>query len=421
MFATKWKVKSSNSKEAHQLARISPQRQVFDQFWRMFTMTTRTTRLKHLTTFLLFAIFVLFLLPTCGRQHPRAFERQSDDGWIGVYLQDLDEELRDYLDVRNGVMVNSVVEDSPAMDAGLRDEDVIVKFDGRRVRESSDLVRAVRRKRPGDRVDVEVLRDGERKELRLRIGERRRSFAAAPRPEPDAQPYVYRFSDNRRAMLGVRTAELNQDLAQYFDADAGEGVLILSVEEGSPADDAGLRGGDVILEIDGDAVESPAQLADVIGSRRAGDEVEIQFKRRGRKRSTTAQLEATSQNSNFNFNLNLDPQVRDNLRNNLRRNLDLRGFRDQIRDLRDRIRTEVRENIRRDARQIRHKIVVPELDLHIEMDPMLHNLHENINEHIHESIQAEIDAGMHCDMSRLEEHCQMNNRDATVKVDHGSI
>ncbi|RMF56859.1 MAG: PDZ domain-containing protein, partial [Calditrichaeota bacterium] len=90
------------------------------------------------------------LLQSCGPQGPSGSRRTTDrdrdgGGWIGVYVQDLDRDLREYLgvDAPYGVLVNEVLPDSPAERAGLREEDVITKFAGRRIRNTRDLTRAV--------------------------------------------------------------------------------------------------------------------------------------------------------------------------------------------------------------------------------------------------------------------------------------
>ncbi|RMF59678.1 MAG: PDZ domain-containing protein, partial [Calditrichaeota bacterium] len=211
-----------------------------------------------------------------------------------VYVQDLDRDLREYLgvDAPYGVLVNEVLPDSPAERAGLREEDVIIRFAGRRVRNTRDLTRAVERAEPGDKVKLEVLRHRRKKKLTLRVGESRTSsLARRDRDRRDQKtPRHFPFGDRRGTWLGVEITALNADLADYFDVSPGEGVLVLSVVEESPAAEAGLKAGDVILKVEGHRVEDEKDLAERIRAHEPGDEIKLRVKRRGKEKTLTAEL-----------------------------------------------------------------------------------------------------------------------------------
>jgi serine protease Do len=93
-------------------------------------------------------------------------------GWLGVVIQDLDAELREGLEVENGIIVKRVVESSPADEGGLEVGDVILEFGGEEVKSTNDFRRQVMRKRPGERVSIVVARNGDRRNLRVQISSR---------------------------------------------------------------------------------------------------------------------------------------------------------------------------------------------------------------------------------------------------------
>ena len=151
------------------------------------------------------------ILSACGPGGPRAEERDDQEGWIGVYVQDIDPEMQRYLNLKssNGVLVSEVVEGGPADRAGLRAEDVIITFDGKRVRDSERLIKIVRKRRPRDRVKIEIVRDGEKEELGLRIGGRpSQNFAEHERRPGHNFSRAFRWHDRDRAWLGIEMADL---------------------------------------------------------------------------------------------------------------------------------------------------------------------------------------------------------------------
>lgn len=306
------------------------------------------------------AVSLLLLLPLlfnyCGHQNPRSRETHADrEGWIGVYVQDVDGELRRYydLDARSGVLINEIVEDSPAEKAGLRDEDIIVKFDGKRIRRTGDLTRLVRRKQPNDRVQVGIVRDGKKKKLTLRIAEKPERLYRDFNSRLFSRPRDYSFSRGYGAWLGVRLADLNDDLAGYFDVDEHDGALVLSVEEDSPAEQAKIKSGDVILKIDRRRVRDSEDVLEIISNLEAGDEVEIQIKRRGRTQSIRAELTSNPHRNRFNFNRDHWREWREEMKhwkNDLRKQL--RGWnkqrhRSRLNDLHEKNQRQLGKNIKR--------------------------------------------------------------------------
>ncbi len=263
------------------------------------------------------------LLSACGPHGPKSMQQDDEEGWIGVYAQDLDPEMRRYLELKSdgGVLVNDVVADSPADRAGLQEEDIIVRFDGKRIRDSEDLVRVVRRKNLRDRVRVEIVRDGKKETVKLRIGSRREEFFAdREHHSDDKHARVFRWRTRDRARLGIKMAELNEDLAEYFETGGREGVLVLAVVRDSPAEAAGIKAGDIITEIDDDRIRERQDVFDALEDRRPGDKVEIRVQRKGESRSFDATLAEIEHDHSFHFD-----------------DKEMRGFKDGVREWKHRI------------------------------------------------------------------------------------
>ena len=167
-------------------------------------------------------------------------------GYMGILPQEIGRDLADALDVepKSGILVGSVVEDSPADKAGLRRRDIIVELDGERVSGEADEFRlAVAGKGRGNKVDVVVLRDGDRKNLTIELGERPTEFAQAGERR------------ERENWLGLVVDDVNGTQgSRHAPPDVESGVVVVGVEQGSPAYEEGVRPGDLIEEINGEEV-----------------------------------------------------------------------------------------------------------------------------------------------------------------------
>jgi len=231
---------------------------------------------------LLVLITVVFLLSSLSWAEKSS--KDKEQGYLGVYLQELTSDLKESLDLGKsveGVLISGVVEDSPAEEAGLEDGDVIISYDGEKVYSAKKLTSLVRKTEPGSRVKIKVIRDGEDKRLTVTLGERSSSISyELLSPEKiiklkkgKMQPFEFTFYS--RPKIGVAIQDLTEQLGEYFGIKDGEGVLITEVIEGSPAEEAGLKAGDVILEIDGQKVEDTGELLEAISEKEKGDRVEL--------------------------------------------------------------------------------------------------------------------------------------------------
>ena len=159
-------------------------------------------------------------------------------GWLGVLIEDVNAETAAALGMAEarGALVANVTQGSPAEAAGVRVGDVIVAFDGAAIGKSSDLSLVVARTSVGKSVDVRVMRDGRPVSLTVRIAKLR-----------DDEAVVALEHGNE---LGLTVREITRPFAGSPEPRSRRGVVVTGVESDSPADQAGFRVGDVILEID---------------------------------------------------------------------------------------------------------------------------------------------------------------------------
>jgi serine protease Do len=235
-------------------------------------------------------------------------ERHGGGGYLGVALEDGKD---------RGAEVRDVVDDSPAARAGLKDGDVVVSFDGESVRSAAQLSRLVRETPAGRTVELAYLRGGSRQQAQVTLGEPRRMGLIGPgdldlgdldlaipqppeppvAPEPPGVQRVPRVPRlpmlgdmvGLRPRLGIQVDDLGEQLARYFKVEGG--VLVSSVNPGSPAEKAGLRAGDIILKVDGEPVGSSRELIRQVGRADSAREVTLHIQREGRPMDVRVQLE----------------------------------------------------------------------------------------------------------------------------------
>jgi S1-C subfamily serine protease len=235
-------------------------------------------------------------------QEPRVVVRSLGSASIGVGIRDVtsDDAAKARLGQPSGVYIESVREGSPAARAGIQTGDIVVDFDGERVRSASHFTRLVQESVPDREVAVVVVRGTSKQNLKV-------SPAAGPfnlrsnngRILQDLQLNVprgnFNFDDNtlRRvlpatgATLGVTVSPLSDQLASYFGVK--EGVLVSAVTSNSPAAAAGVRAGDVITAINGQSVSSSGDITRALRER-TGDAAEISVMRDKKSLSLKATL-----------------------------------------------------------------------------------------------------------------------------------
>lgn len=231
---------------------------------------------------------------------------------LGVMVRDL-EAAEVTAAVPGGVKIDDVDRDSPAEKAGLRAGDVIAEFDGERVRSARQFTRLVQETPVGRQVTMAVLRDGTRQtvtatpeargpswtvdldgdRLRREVERGMRGLDGLPEFGMNPPAFDFRFDPDAwstgRGRLGVTLQTLTDQLAQYFGASDG-GALVTSVVEGSPAEKAGLKAGDVITSVNGEAVRDAGDVMSQV-RRASADAVTIGYLRDRKAATVKATLE----------------------------------------------------------------------------------------------------------------------------------
>ena len=215
----------------------------------------------------------------------------DDEGssWLGVELRevtgDTAKELK--LPAERGVVISSIVADSPAAKAGLKENDVVTEINGQRVEGAAQFRRMIREIPAGRTAQLTVWRGGRSETVTVTLGkaeERRHSLHVFPQapgapgtfafamPEiPPIPPMEWdgsRFLLGGQPRLGIDAEDLNGQLGTFFGAPDGEGILVREVDPGSPAEKAGLKAGDVITSVDGERVRSVGGLREKMAAKR---------------------------------------------------------------------------------------------------------------------------------------------------------
>lgn len=218
---------------------------------------------------------------------PRLGRVIGDRPFLGVTMQELTEEVKEGLgvDVKQGVLISDVIEGSPAEEAGIEEGDVVVEFAGKKVDSPSALQDLVLEQEEGDEVTIKLVRDGKTRTVKVTIGESDdfMTWIAPEGMEFDFSnlPYAAQWFGGPR--LGVRISDMDEDLASYFGVKEGEGVLVLGIDEDSSAEGAGIKSGDVIVEVEGDKIESAGDIREALEDKEKGDEFTVTVVRKKKR------------------------------------------------------------------------------------------------------------------------------------------
>jgi serine protease Do len=187
-------------------------------------------------------------------------------GYLGVGLNDVTPDNAKFFNLtgNSGALIASVSPNSPASRAGLKTGDVVTAVDGRRVETGSDLQVIVSEDAPGSKIQLDVMRNGQPQRVDLTVGEYHKDTEVAEAAK----------DETGHARLGIAISDLTPDVRQQLHLDSDvQGVAVAQVQPGSPAEDAGLSGGDVILELNRKPVTSAEQFRNEVKALPAGKDM----------------------------------------------------------------------------------------------------------------------------------------------------
>ncbi len=190
---------------------------------------------------------------------------QVTRGWLGVSIQEVDSSLAEKLglDKPMGALIARVFNDTPAAEFGLQKGDIIAAINNETIRNVNHLRAAIAMYKPAATVSISILRKGQMQDITVTLGKR---SAQVVQHGKDSEGYVDLWK-------GLSVQHLTADLAEKLGYTADEGVLIASVAPGSAAAKAGLRKGELILEVENQTIRSVAEFKSAV--EKVADEAKI--------------------------------------------------------------------------------------------------------------------------------------------------
>ncbi len=188
-------------------------------------------------------------------------------GYLGISMQDVKPENASFFNLpdASGAIVSQVTPDSPASRAGLQRGDVLRELNGNKIANGSALQVAVSETTPGTVIELGILRNGKAQTLKVTVGEFHKNGSEEAESGAPGQ---------NKAPLGVTLGDLTSDVRQQYNIpDTVKGAAIAEVRPGSPADDAGLAPGDVILEVNRRPVQDAQSAVDAVHAAPEGKDI----------------------------------------------------------------------------------------------------------------------------------------------------
>jgi serine protease Do len=274
--------------------------------------------------------------------------------YLGVDTRDITPDRLSDLKLKeeHGVEVTLVDQDAPAGKAGLKEHDVILNLNGNQVESVEQLRRMIREIPPGRVVTLGISRDGQSMTIKAQLADRKNTFAMGPQgkpfkfvapmipsmpPMPDIDVPVSIVVVHSSTRSGLMVENLTPQLAEFFGAKNGQGVLVRSVDKGSRADKAGFRAGDVIVKINGEPIHDSGDFTHAIHGRKA-DSVNVGIIRDKKEQTLTLSLPERKQSEFFDESFDI-PDI------NAEMDIDLSQVREEM--------TRIKPELERAAREVR--------------------------------------------------------------------
>ena len=196
-------------------------------------------------------------------------------GWLGVSIQEITSELAEALEmeVPKGALISQIIDESPAQESGLKEEDVILFFDGEEIFYSSDLPLTVGAIRPGSKVNAMVLRDGKKKTIQVTVGELPKDSAIS-------------FNNTQQNVLGIVVENQKNENQRTFL----EGVIVTSVDPEGIAYESGIRSGDIIYSLARIKISNVTEFREILAGLDKDRNSTVGIARNGNKRILSLNL-----------------------------------------------------------------------------------------------------------------------------------
>jgi serine protease Do len=233
--------------------------------------------------------------PTVGAKQPAEkakgpAAKNAGPGYLGLLVEATPSGAK-----VEGVIVQKVVQESPAARAGFQTGDVITRVGKKEVRDDEELEDLLATHKAGEQLTFHVMRGGKDRDVQVTLGERPAPAAEAKRESPEKGPAPAAGPPRGRpAQLGVSVLPLRPEVRERFGVQADKGVLVAQVSPGTPAAKAGLKAGDVIVRLDGQAVNDPPQLRAIVQQAGVNKKVDVVVQRDGEQKTLTARLAEVS-------------------------------------------------------------------------------------------------------------------------------
>ncbi len=190
-------------------------------------------------------------------------------GWLGISVQDITEELAKNMKIkeRSGALISDVFKGDPADKAGLKSGDIITEINGKRVKDTHELLMMIAAFRVGETIKVKFIRDGQEKESSIVVAERKEQAELAA------------AGDTGKA-FGMVVQEITPEISKHLGLSTKKGVIVVEVQEGSTADDVGIQPQDIILQVNKAKISSMKDYVAEMG--KAGDKGILLLIKRGK-------------------------------------------------------------------------------------------------------------------------------------------
>lgn len=193
-------------------------------------------------------------------------------GWLGVAIQDVNGEIAEYYGVgkdQKGVLISEVFPGDPADKAGIKAKDIITEVNGKKVETARELTRLVAEIGVGDTATVKGLRDGKEITFKVKIAKR----------EDQKVSSLGSGKSEKEDELGIRVSALTPEMARKFNLKENDGVLVTGVEDGSKAEEAGIRTGDMIKEVNRTPIGNVNDYNTAISGVNKGESIQLLIRR----------------------------------------------------------------------------------------------------------------------------------------------